>query len=157
VETQEGNGIVNKKTIRLWPIDKDGNVSGIADSTIRPKHPEHYRVQDGFIEIGNRFGEDDTITWQPQLKLNARKGDTWESQFMPGMNYHYRILGFTRYQDRNCVIVESEGTLPSAPGRIANRTWYAVGIGKVKGEAAAEIDGATMTRTSSFELEDFQP
>jgi hypothetical protein len=71
----------------------------------------HRRVSGGFVEIGQRVamkadeGTQRDIVWQPVLKLQARKGDTWKWS-RANEEHQYALTEFKEDQGRTYAIIK---------------------------------------------------
>ena len=94
----------------------------------------HYRVHDGFIEIGSDYErKDGKIDWAPVLKVNAKPGDSWKWTPIPEMPFSSEVTQISTWNGKPAIIVRTENPSPmKGGGTIVCITTYAKGIGEVE-------------------------
>jgi hypothetical protein len=152
---QKPDGIIENTTARTGVVT-DGAVKWSDTASPKSNFPEHYRVQGGFIEIGSHLKNNSEIIWEPKIKLGAKVGDTWTWKPTESMETHYEVLPFSTYKEKRCAVVRSELVIQLNGKRITteNLSWYAKGIGLVKGESKTNTGSGGKGAISQVELQD---
>lgn len=127
-EEHKTDGVIRKRThkdVKFFAKGQSAKLDIGAGETIA-----HYRINDGFVEIGDEFIADaNTILWEKKLKIGAKAGDLWTDN-IGGVQTEYSILFLGEYKNHAVAAVVSSSTT----GQLTTHatTWYIKGLGCVK-------------------------
>jgi hypothetical protein len=90
------------------------------------------RVDNGYVQISNEIatGLADAVSWEPLLKLGAKKGDRWECHD-DGKDVAFEVADFFTLQGSTIAVVKKQGSAkgPNGPLHFSTTTWYCRGFG----------------------------
>lgn len=141
-----GKGEISRRSVRIGSLEGSdlatGKVAWLKKTDIASKYPEHYRVTEQFVEIGSHLSENDRITWEPVLKLQAKAGDRWEWK-IPGVQaVEYELTKFETKNGKEICIVRSTTINEDLGGVVIKFSTYA------KNKGLIEQSSALATKTS---------
>jgi len=79
----EDNGIIRKTIVKVGLLvgkdvnDPKAKIKWVKTINVVAKYPHHYRRNGNFVESGSHLAENETIIWEPALKVEAKPGDSW--------------------------------------------------------------------------------
>jgi hypothetical protein len=98
--------------------------------------PDHYRLKDGYVEIGMPSGGD--VSWSRKLRIGARMGDTWE-ETTPTHHSKFLVKSVFMLGDRPCAVIVERSHIgfEGASSDAEITTWYVKGKGQYRFENAS--------------------
>lgn len=145
---QKDNGIIERTIIRAGYLSNGQSLLGgdkpqwskslLGRLDTKPQS-KHYRVNEGFIEIGHHYKGNDEIIWEQELKLGAKHGDSWRSNAL-GIEKAY-TLAFAKHKNRPAVTVTLVMAEPVSAKVVLT---YVKGIGEVERISTSLKSGNTM-------------
>ncbi len=118
------------------------------------------RVSDGCIRISTEVvdGQTELVTWEPLLKLGAKKGDRWEWQDEV-KHLTFEVIEFFDFQGETVALVKKHGNVKWPSGGLLHcetMTWYCRGFGVAREQSFvspnAENSGNSPTKRFQYAL-----
>jgi len=96
-ETQGAGGTIETKNVRTIAVNEHGEEKALEKTLPQPRFPNHYRLREGFVEVGDHLNNKEAIIWHRVLKVGAKKGESWKQTLGKDVEEEFSVLDFTTH------------------------------------------------------------